>query len=118
DYRSGAAKAGARAAILAAAAALGDARVFGGKQVVNLVPRWAPHKGAALERERERLGCDTAVYIGDDVTDEDVFALEHPDRLLAIRVGASVRSRAPYYLPRQADIDELLRRLIALRGAG
>lgn len=40
---------------------------------MNLIPRGAPHKGIALEKARVRFGCDTAIYVADDVTDEDVF---------------------------------------------
>jgi trehalose 6-phosphate phosphatase len=90
-------------------------RVIGGKQVVNVLPLGAPHKGVALERERDRLGCDTAFFLGDDETDEDVFALDHPGRLLGVRVGAARRSHAAYYLKSQREVDALLARLIALR---
>lgn len=114
-YRQSREKKRARAAILRAAALLGDVRIIGGKQVVNVLPDGAPHKGVALERERDRLGCDTAIYVGDDETDEDVFALDQPGRLLAIRVGAKRASAASYYIPRQSTIDELLRGLIELR---
>ena len=95
-YRQSREKKNALAAILEAAARLGNVRVIGGKQVVNILPDGAPHKGIALERERERLRCDTAIYVGDDETDEDVFALDQPGRLLAIRVGAASASQAPY----------------------
>ena len=91
-YRGARRKKEARALILDAAAGLGDVRLVGGKQVLNVLPAGAPGKGQALERARARLGCDTAVYVGDDETDEDVFALDQPGRLLAIRVG---RKRAP-----------------------
>ena len=47
-YRRSREKKRARAAILAAAAALGPVRVIGGKQVVNILPEKAPHKGIAL----------------------------------------------------------------------
>jgi trehalose 6-phosphate phosphatase len=117
-YRMSRAKKVARAAILRAAQELGDLRVIGGKQVVNLLPRGAPHKGFALERERERLGCDTAVYVGDDETDEDVFALDQPGRLLTIRVGAKRASAATYSLRNQREIDDLLLVLLRLRNAG
>jgi trehalose 6-phosphate phosphatase len=105
----------ARAAILKAAAALGDVRVIGGKQVVNIMPTGAPHKGIALERERERSRCDTAIYVGDDETDEDVFALNQPGRLLAIRVGPKRASAATYHIANQRAIDDLLRALIEYR---
>lgn len=106
----------AHAKILAAVARLpGHPRVIGGKLVVNVLPENAPHKGVALLRLREELGADTAIYVGDDVTDEDVFALDDPGRLLCIRVGASRRSAAPYYVESQAAVDELLRVLVTLR---
>ncbi|HKB69838.1 MAG TPA: trehalose-phosphatase [Thermoanaerobaculia bacterium] len=105
----------AKAAILGAIQTLGELRVIGGKQVVNVLPPGAPHKGIALESERERLGCDRMIYVGDDETDEDVFALDEPGRLLAIRVGRRRDSAAGYYVPEQGSVDELLRRLVELR---
>jgi trehalose 6-phosphate phosphatase len=112
-YRRSREKRKARAAILGAAATLGGMRVIRGKQVVNLLPLGAPHKGIALERERRRLGCDTAIYVGDDQTDEDVFALDQPGRLLSIRVGASKASSAPYHVADQRAVDRLLASLRA-----
>lgn len=114
-YRQSRQKKKARGEILKAAAALGDVRVIGGKQVVNILPKDAPHKGIALERERERLRCDTAIYVGDDETDEDVFSLDQPGRLLTVRVGAKRTSAASYCIPDQLAMDELLRTLLDLR---
>jgi trehalose 6-phosphate phosphatase len=114
-YRHSREKKLARATILEAAAALGDVRIILGKQVVNVLPEDAPHKGIALERERERLGCDTALYVGDDETDEDVFGLDQPGRLLAIRVGARRGSAAAYCIDGQRAIDDLLRALLRFR---
>jgi trehalose 6-phosphate phosphatase len=114
-YRGSREKKKARAAILELAAGLGRVRVIGGKQVVNLLPEGAPHKGIALERERRRLHCDTAIYVGDDETDEDVFGLDQPGRLLGVRVGVKKSSAASYYVPDQRSIDHLLRALIELR---
>jgi len=116
-YRKSPEKKQARAAIMEAALALKGARIIGGKQVLNIVPEGAPHKGKALERERERLRCETAIYVGDDETDEDVFELDQPARLLTIRVGPSRRTAASCYIPDQTAIDELLRALIELRRA-
>jgi len=45
-YRLSREKKEARAAILKAAAGLGDVRVVGGKQVVNILPHGAPHKAS------------------------------------------------------------------------
>jgi trehalose 6-phosphate phosphatase len=114
-YRKSRHKRVARQAILDAAAALGPMRLIGGHQVVNLLPEGAPHKGIALAAARDRLGCDTAIYVGDDETDEDVFSRDEPGRLLAVRVGHQGSSRAAFFIESQAAIDELLRRLIALR---
>ena len=113
-YRRSREKRAARARILAAAAGLGEVRLVGGKQVVNVLPPGA-HKGLALERVRTRLGCETAVYVGDDETDEDVFALGRPGRLLGIRVRRRGGSAAAGYIRTQAEIDALLRLLLALR---
>ena len=114
-YRRSPEKRRARAAILKTAATLGEVRAVGGKQVVNLLPSGAPHKGTALERERDRAGCDRAIYVGDDETDEDVFALDQPERLLTVRVGSKRGSAAAYCIPGQRAIDEFLRLLIDLR---
>jgi trehalose 6-phosphate phosphatase len=65
----------------------------------------------ALERERDRLRCDTAIYVGDDQTDEDVFVLDQPGRLLGIRVGRGRGSAASYGIVDQRAIDRLLLRL-------
>ncbi len=78
-------------------------------------PRDAPHKGMALERERERLRHDTAIYVGDDETDEDVFALDQPGRLLTVRVGSNRLSQASYFLRNQAAVDEFLETLLSFR---
>jgi trehalose 6-phosphate phosphatase len=114
-YRRAPEKKKARARILEATAALGPVRLVGGKQVLNLLPTGAPHKGLALETARARLGCDTAVYVGDDETDEDVFALDQPGQLLSIRVGRKSSSSAAYCIRGQAEMDALLRSLLAFR---
>jgi trehalose 6-phosphate phosphatase len=114
-YRGSRQKKRARARIFEAAERLGAVRLIGGKDVVNVLPAGAPHKGLALERARARFGCDTAIYLGDDDTDEDVFSLDQPGRLLAIRVGRSAASAAAYYVRSQAEVDRLLRRLVSLR---
>lgn len=111
-YRLSREKKKARAAIRQAAADLGAVRLIRGKLVVNILPVDAPHKGIALEKARARFGCDTAVYVGDDETDEDVFALDQPGRLLTIRVGEKRDSQAAYFLRNQAEIDRLLRALL------
>jgi trehalose 6-phosphate phosphatase len=92
-------------------------RIVPGKQVANVIPDAAPHKGDALLRARALARADTALYLGDDATDEDVFRLDQPGRLLAVRVGRSRSSAAPYYLRDQREVDALLARLVELRAA-
>lgn len=118
-YRRAPGKRAARALITRAIAALPSSmRVVEGKQVVNLVPERAPHKGDALLRLRALEQADTAIFVGDDVTDEDVFTLDEPGRLLTVRIGKSARSAAAYYLRDQRTIDKLLSRLVSLRKGG
>lgn len=115
-YRRARVKRAARRAIAAAIRGLGPGvRSLPGKLVVNVLPVGAPHKGLALQRLRARVGADTAIYVGDDGTDEDVFSLDEPGRLLSIRVGPSARSAAPYYVRNQAEVDRLLAALASLR---
>lgn len=90
-------------------------RSVGGKLVVNVLPANAPHKGDALVRLLGERAADTALYVGDDVTDEDVFDLDLPGRLVTIRVGASRRSAAGYFLRDQDEMDALLAVLAGLR---
>lgn len=115
-YRRSRNKRLARSAILAAVAALPvRMRVVPGKLVVNVVPERAPNKGDALLELRRAEQADTALYVGDDVTDEDVFELDQPGRLLTVRVGESRSSAAAYFLRDQNEMDRLLGKLIALR---
>jgi trehalose 6-phosphate phosphatase len=60
--------------------------VFGGKLVANIVPEWANDKAAALSQLVEERARPYAIFIGDDVNDECVFARRNPD-WLTIRVG-------------------------------
>jgi trehalose 6-phosphate phosphatase len=117
-YRHVSDKRRAIAAIEDAVSDIPDARSIGGTQALTLLPRGGPDKGVALQQARRLFHCDKALYIGDDDTDEDAFASAPPDRLLAIRVGTKRISAARYRLPRQAQIDRLLRTLLALRSAG
>jgi trehalose 6-phosphate phosphatase len=113
-YRESTRPGAARAAIRRAAGGLAGARVVGGKSVVNVTPAEAPHKGAALEAARRLLGCEATLYVGDDETDEDAFALRGASRI-GVRVGRKRGSRARYFLSGQAAVDALLQRLLRLR---
>jgi trehalose 6-phosphate phosphatase len=115
-FRKSRQKKRAQSAIAEAVVGLESARVRLGKQVVNVVPRGAPHKGIALQQVRSLVNCDTAIYVGDDTTDEDVFALDEPGQLLGVRIGASDDSQAAYYLDGQGEIDAFLRLVLEARG--
>lgn len=118
-YRRSRRKRDARAAIQKAVACLPHRmRTIHGKLVVNVVPEGAPNKGDALLRLRVQARADTALYVGDDITDEDVFVLDQPGRLLTVRVGASRSSAAAYFLRSQREIDNLLAALLAAREKG
>lgn len=111
-YRRAADAPAARRRIEESVSDLPGARLLGGKMVVNVIPSEAPDKGAALLAACERTGSARAIYVGDDDTDEDVFRIARPERMLTVRVGPQPGSAAAWYLRDQQDIDALLRRLL------
>ena len=114
-YRDSRRPASARRAIARAIESLRlPLRIVGGKQVVNAMPLGAPHKGDVMAALCRRERAEAALYVGDDLTDEDVFALDLED-LVTVRVGRSRRSRAQAFLRDQASVDSLLQLLAELR---
>lgn len=114
-YRQAVDPESARHEISQIAAALDGARILGGKKVVNLLPQEAPGKGQALLAACARTGYARAIYVGDDETDEDIFALRRPQQIFGIRVGDDEASAAGYCLRSQAQIDDLLDALLAIK---
>jgi trehalose 6-phosphate phosphatase len=114
-YRKARAKAATSQAVLDAAQSLPGVRVVPAKQALNIMLPEAPHKGEALANECARLRCESALFVGDDDTDEDVFRWAHLKRLLTIRVGAKRKSSATYCLASQREIVDLILALIDLR---
>jgi trehalose 6-phosphate phosphatase len=115
-YRHAPDRAAAEATLRDRAERLGpDVRLVGGKCVLNLVPASLPHKGDAIRRLWALYQTRHALYVGDDVTDEDVFRLADP-RLVTVRIGPTDQTAARFALPGQEAIDELLQRLLAARG--
>ncbi len=108
----------ARARILEVVDTLEGARWLNGTLAISVLPATGLHKGTALQSARKALGCDCALYVGDDGTDEDAFASDTPERLIAVRVGRAAHSHAPYRLHHQSDVDAFLRVLIGLRAPG
>lgn len=86
-------------------------RVVGGKCVFNLLPPDAVDKGWAVEQLLHISGAPGALYIGDDITDEDVFRLKRSD-VLSVRIDNAKDSAAEYYVQGQAEIGQVLDALI------
>jgi trehalose 6-phosphate phosphatase len=91
-----------------ALAATAGIRALHGKDVVEL-PVLDADKGTALAELRGELGAATALYAGDDVTDEHAFAVLRPGDV-GIKVGAGP-TRAGY---RVATPTDLLAALVVL----
>jgi trehalose-6-phosphatase len=96
--------------------------IMTGRSVADLQPRLgfvpeflsggADNKGEALEQLMQANGVNSAIYIGGDISDEDVFRLRRPD-LLTIRVGLEPHSAAEFFLPHQSGILTALQALIS-----
>jgi trehalose 6-phosphate phosphatase len=115
-YRNSPSQRHALAAILEAVRALPDGLLaVPGQMVVNIVPEGAPNKGDSLLGLRARENAHGALFVGDDVTDEDAFRVDSSERLFSVRVGSSLTSAASYFVRDQSEIDDLLAWLIAFR---
>lgn len=100
-------------AVYEAANQLEGTRLIPGKKVLNVLPRDFPSKGDAVRALVADLGLDAALYVGDDVTDEDVFAVG-PPLVFGVHVGAGP-TLAEWRLRTQEDVDVLLRLLAEAR---
>lgn len=87
-------------------------RVIAGKFVWSLLPPGAGDKGQAVEHLIELAQAPCTLYVGDDVTDEDVFALRRDD-LMSVRVGFDAHSAAKFFIPDMQTIVALLDQLLA-----
>lgn len=86
-------------------------RIVRGKDSVNLLPLSQAGKGPAVQALMTHLRQTGLLYIGDDETDESVFALAE-GLAMGIRVGRYAESRAQFYLKHQGEIEEVLRFLV------
>jgi trehalose 6-phosphate phosphatase len=100
-------------AVYEAANQLEGTRLIPGKKVLNVLPHDFPSKGDAIRALLARLGLDAALYAGDDVTDEDVFAVG-PPLVFGVHVGKGP-TLAEWRLRTQGDVDALLELLAAAR---
>lgn len=86
-------------------------RLILGKASVNVLPTGKYGKGPATLALMVHLRRTGLFFIGDDDTDENVFAL--PEGLvMGVRVGKQAESRAKFYLKHQGEIEELIRFLV------
>jgi trehalose 6-phosphate phosphatase len=86
-------------------------RLIIGKQSINLLPPGKGGKGAAALALMRHLRQPAFFFIGDDETDEDVFALTE-GLAMGVRVGPRAGSRAKFYIKHQGEIEDVLRFLI------
>ena len=86
-----------------------DFRLIAGKMVLELAPK-DHNKGAAITEmmRREPFSGRRAVFVGDDVTDEDGFRAVNAMDGITIRVGGNHDSAAEYALPDVADVRNWL----------
>jgi trehalose 6-phosphate phosphatase len=87
-----------------------ELHVVSGKKIWEALPREVPGKFAAVQHALGKMPADTAaVYIGDDETDEGVFAVLGDQ--ITVRVGSADSTRARYFLSAPADVLRFLARL-------
>lgn len=85
-------------------------RLMAGKNVVNVIPEGMPHKGDALKSLMTAVGNSHAIFIGDDVTDEDVFE-KADESIFTIAIGTTRPTAARYFIPSQLHMTEVLTQL-------
>lgn len=104
----------ALAAVLDGPARTAGVTVRNGSKVIELCVTSAD-KGSALAAERFHAGATAALFVGDDLTDEDVFTtLTHTD--LGIKVGDDPTA-ALHRVADVADVEHVLEALLNLRRA-
>ncbi len=86
-----------------------------GHEVWDVLPEVPWHKGAASLYLMRRFGRSFPIALGDDTTDEDLFAAVR-GRGLGIRVGRVEVSQADYYLGAQPQVARFLREAKAALG--
>ena len=79
---------------------------------MNLVPQGAPDKGDALATLVKAHGLPSALFVGDELTDEPAFRLAGDGNGFGVRVGRWNGTAATFHIPTQFDIDGLLTELL------
>ncbi len=87
---------------------------YGGKMVVNVVAADAPDKAHAVASLVRHCGATSAVFLGDDLNDEPVFARAEPS-WLTVKVGRdNPNSLARFCLDSLIEVAVMLDRMLAL----
>lgn len=85
---------------------------LGGKCVLNLIPPGAPDKFDAIAQLLPLAGCDCAIFVGDDLTDDRVFE-KAPGDWLTVRIEMHEGHQARFHLNHQSEMALFLQRLLA-----
>lgn len=93
---------------------LPEASLVGGKSILNILPRIGMNKGQALNHLMKNEKYNFGFFIGDDLTDENVFAYKS-SRLFTVKVGLDPTTMAKYFINSQAEIVDVLRALLKLQ---
>lgn len=107
-------KAAAQAAVRAGPATWPGVHATDGKEVIELAVV-TTHKGSAVEALRGRAGADAVLFLGDDVTDENAFAVLG-DQDVGIKVGPG-ETRAGFRVDDPQAAVRVLRLLLDFRSA-
>jgi trehalose 6-phosphate phosphatase len=82
-----------------------------GKFSINVLPPGQQGKGPAALALMVHLRRSGLFFIGDDETDETVFALTE-GLVMGVRVGRQAGSKARFYLDHPGEVEELIRFLV------
>jgi trehalose 6-phosphate phosphatase len=88
-------------------------RLIHGKFVLNLLPPGAPHKGDAVLALLAHSGLQRALYVGDDITDEDVFRLGSPP-VLPVCIAPRNDGVSDLFLASQSEVGPFLEELVRI----
>lgn len=84
------------------------------KNSIDILPSTKWNKGSAAQWINRHVGAEVqnSMYVGDDRTDEDVFAALR--EAITVKVGAAGNTRARYVLDNSAEVLMLLKLLLVL----
>jgi trehalose 6-phosphate phosphatase len=80
--------------------------------LVNLIPDGAPDKGDAVHTLVQEHQLSTALFVGDELTDEAAFRAARALGGIGLRVGRWHESAADFHVATQLDIEAVLTELL------